>query len=122
MSEEIKDDEQLTEEQKAEKEARALYEKNREHILALVKDGKLPEPRKITRSERRKLDAADVNIFKIKSTDPRSYHAVKDDLADWILDNIYPNFNFDDVENNICIFFSDYIFGLSYRNDITVKN
>lgn len=113
MDEEVKTDEQL---------AKELYEKNREHIMTLVNDKKLPEPRKLTRSERRKLDAAKVNIFKIESTDPRSYFAVKEDLADWILDNIYPKFDFDGLDNNICTFFGEYIFGLSYRNDITVKN
>lgn len=119
---EFKDDE-LNEQQKAEKEAKRIYEANRDLVLGLVKEGKLPEPRKLTRAERRKLDAAKVNIFKIEPTDPRSYHAVKDDLADWIIENIYPKFKgFDDLDASICTFFGEYVFGISYRNDLTAKN
>lgn len=106
----------------AEQEAKELYEKNREYILQLVHDGKLPEPRKLNRKQRRALDAAKVNIFKIEPTDTRTYFAVKEALSDWIIENIYPDFDFDDTDNNTCLFFGEYIFGLSYKNDLTAKN
>lgn len=107
--------------QQIENEAKERYERNKKVILQLVTEGKLPEPRKLTRQERKKLDAAGVNLFKINPTDTRSYMAVKEDMADWIMDTIYPKFPFD-VDNDICLFFGEYIFGLSYKNDLAEKN
>ncbi|MGL5513294.1 MAG: hypothetical protein ACRDBM_08725 [Sporomusa sp.] len=114
--------EEKIEQKNAEQEIKELYEKNREYVLELVAAGKLPEPRKLNRSERRRMDAAKVNIFKTEPDDPRTYHAIKEDMADWIIDNIYPEFDFGNVENNVASFFGEYIFGLSYKNDITAKN
>lgn len=113
----------MSEEQKnTENEIKELHEKNRELILEMVAEGKLPEPRKLSRAERRKLDEAKVNIFKIEPTDSRTYFAVKEDMADWIIDNIYKDVNFDNVDNNVCLFFGEYTFGLSYKSDLAVKN
>ena len=124
MTEEQREEQKkITEEQnRIVQEAKEQYEKNRTIILDLVKDGKLPTPRKLNRSERRKIDAAKLNILKTEPGDQRSFHAVRDDLVDWILDNIYPDFNFDQLDNDICTFFGEYVFGLSNRNDLTVKN
>lgn len=119
---EFKDDEQLTEQQKAEKEAKRIYEANRELVLVLVKEGKLPDPRKLSYSERRKLDASGLHMWKIKPDDKRGFLEVKEDMVDWILATVYPNFDFDGLDNNICVFFGEYVFGLSYRNDLSVKN
>lgn len=104
------------------KELEALYTKNRGIILQLVQEGKLPQPRKLTRAERKALDAAKVNLFKVEVKDPRAVLAVKEDLADWIMDKVYPDFDFGAVDNDVCLWFGDYIFGLSYNNDLTVKN
>ncbi|MDF2631433.1 MAG: hypothetical protein K0Q85_29 [Caproiciproducens sp.] len=108
----------------AEQKRKEQYENNREIILRLAKEGKLPEPRKLTHGERKRLDAAKVNVFKIEAeNDKRSYFTVRDEMSDWIVTNIYPDFKgFDDIDNNIVRFFGEYVFGLSYRDDLAEKN
>ena len=114
----MEDKEQREKEMAAAKEQ---GEKNRDILKGLVAEGKLPEPRALTRSERKKLDAAGHNILKIKRDDPRTLSQIKEDMADWILDNNYPGFDFA-LENNICLWFGEYVFAISYRDDLSAKN
>ena len=114
----------MNDKDKRDKEIEEAMEKgkrNHEIIKNLVSEGRLPEPRSLTRKERKLLDAADVNIFKIKAADPRSIEAIREDCSDWIMDNIYPDFDFD-LPNNICLWFGNYVFGITYRDDLTEKN
>lgn len=103
-------------------EVKELAEKNREYMKSLITEGKLPEARALTRAERKKLDAAGHNLFKIKENDKRSLAEVKENLTDWILDTIYPDVSFDDVSNNVCNWFAEYVFAISYRDDLSEKN
>ena len=54
----------MTDKEKMKKETEH-GEANRQILWDLAKEGKLPEPRALTRRERKSLDAAGVNIFKI---------------------------------------------------------
>lgn len=102
-------------------EAKTIAEQNREIIRKLVAEGKLPEPRPLTRKERKELDKAGYNVFKIKQQDSRSISEIREDCADWILEKLYPDFDFD-LPNPICLWFGSYIFAISYKDDLSEKN
>jgi len=110
------------EKQKEWEEAKKIGEQNLNIIKQLVVEGKLPEPRSLTRKERKALDAANMNVFKIKASDPRSLYAVREDCSDWILDNVYQDFDFNDVPNNILLWFGNHVFGLTYKDELAEKN
>jgi hypothetical protein len=104
-------------------EAEKIGKKNREIILQYVKDGKLPAPRALTQKERKAMDAAGVNPFKIKRDDLRNVAMIREDCADWILENIFKDFTFpEDLPNNIYLWFGNYVFGMTYRDDLSEKN
>ena len=103
-------------------EQKKLGEKNLEVIKKLVKEGKLPQPRALNRRERKDLDKADLNLFKIKPGDTRPFHEIRESCVDWIMDNIYPEFDFSETPNNICLWFGQHVFGLSYKDDLSEKN
>lgn len=110
------------EKEKELEEAKRIGEQNLKIIKQLIAEGKLPELRSLTRKERKALDAANMNVFKIKASDPRSLYAVREDCSDWILDNVYPDFDFNDVPNNILLWFGNKVFGMTYRDDLAEKN
>ncbi len=104
-----------------EEKVEIIGNQNHDLIMQLVAEGKLPEPRSLTRKERKALDAAELNVFKTKPSDTRSLVMIREDCADWIMDHIYPDFDFD-LPNNICLWFGNYIFGITYRDDLSEKN
>lgn len=95
---------------------------NREFLLRLIKEEKLPKARAMNRTERRKLDAAGLNVPKLRNYGEKSFQQIWEDMTDWILDEIYPDFNFDELDNNICSAFGSYIYNLTYGDDLTAKN
>lgn len=101
---------------------RARAEKNRELIMEMVKNGELPEPRPMTRAERLKIDRDGLNILKIKRDDQRPFWEIQDDMREWILKNIYPEFTFDALPNNVVEWFAEYSFMISFRDDLSTKN
>lgn len=100
----------------------STQERNRKVLFDLVEQGKLPEPRAMTRKERRAFDASGNNFFKPKSKDTRPFAGIVDDATDWVLDHIYPDFDFDDLPNNICNAFASYTVGLTYKDELAEKN
>lgn len=96
--------------------------KNREILLALVAEGKLPEPRAMTRKERKEFDASGNNPYKPKTKDSRSFLAFADDATDWIFDHMYKDFDADNLPNNVCNIFALYIVGLTYKDELAEKN
>lgn len=92
--------------------------KNRIIIDEMISEGKLPEIRSLTRKERKMMDDAGVNIRKIDAINDENV----DNMADWILDNIYSDFNFDDMDNNICSLFGILVFRATYEDDLAAKN
>lgn len=113
----------LSEEQRKQiQEAEEKEQRNREIIKKLVAEGKLPEPRSMSRSERKALDLTGNNIAKIKKDDSRTFAAIQDDMFDWILDNIYKGHNFDSLDNNICSAFALYTYKITFEDDLAAKN
>ena len=113
---------QKEEMERVEKELRERAEENKKVIMALVADGKLPKPRALTRKERKELDAKDLNLFKIKDDDKRGLTSVRYDMWDYILDEVFSDFDFDDVPNNVASWFADYVFALTFRDKLSEKN
>lgn len=115
-------DEKQTDLEKRQEALVARAAENRKIIMGLVAEGKLPEPRALTRGERKKVDERGLNIFKVKPEDKRSIAAVQDELHDLILDMLYPSFDFDGLPNNVVTWFGDYVFSITYRDDLSEKN
>lgn len=104
-----------------EKTVDEIGEENRVVIFKLVKEGKLPKPRALTRKERKELDKAGLNMFKSFGDDNLNPVERREACADFILDTLYPDFDFD-LPNGVCLFFGSYIFGLSYGAELAEKN
>ena len=110
----------MTDEQIKDEEERA--EKIRNELRKLAKEGLIPEPRPMTRKERRALDAAELNMSKVPLSDERRFIHVRDDMYDWILDHIYAGHDFDEVDNCVCNALALYTYQLTYQDDIAAKN
>lgn len=95
---------------------------NRKILLGLVADGKLPTPRGLTRTERKALDATGFNIGKIKPDKMNEFSEIAEQMYDWIMDTIYPDFTFDEVSNNVCNAFALYTYKLTYEDNLAGKN
>lgn len=104
-----------------ETEQRQKIEATRQALKELIAAEKLPAARPLTRGQRRKLDEAGVNIRKVDYAKKRVETAV-DEMADWILDNVYAEFCFDALPNNVCTLFAMYVYQLTYEDDIAAKN
>ena len=107
---------------KVQEEMKQRAEENKKIIMTLVSEGRLPSPRPLTRKERKSIDAKGLNIFKIKPDDQRSVATVRDELFDFILDKIFAGFDFNDLPNNVASWFADYVFSITYRDDLSEKN
>ena len=110
-----------TEEQKN-KKIEIEEKAKRDILLALVAKGELPAPSPLTRSQRKALDLTGFNISKSKTTDMMEYSELAEKMYDWIMDNVYPDFNFDSVANNICTAFALYVYKLTYEDIAAEKN
>lgn len=103
------------------KEQQKKVEETRLILKQLISEGKLPEARSLTRGERRALDKAGVNIRKADYAQKR-VDTIVDEMADWIIDHIYPEFDFDSVANNVCTLFAMYVYQMTYEDDLATKN
>ena len=119
-NDELKKQQEELKAQQAEMKQRA--EENKKVIMSLVADGKLPQPRSLTRKERKAIDSKGLNIFKIRPEDKRSIAEVRDELFDFILDTAFPDFDFDELPNNVASWFADYVFAITYRDELSEKN
>lgn len=92
-----------------------------EAINKLIAEGKLPAIRSMTRAQRKEMDAKKLNYFKGGATG-ESAVLQQERCADWILDNVYPDFDFDDLPNNICYYFGQMVFAATYSDKFSEKN
>lgn len=111
--------EKLLEEQKRIEKG---VEDTRNALKKLITEGALPAARAMKRPERRNLDKAGLNIKSYRYNSDKTFSEAQEAMADWILDNIYPDFNFDDLDNNICNLFALYTYHLSYQDNLATKN
>jgi hypothetical protein len=88
----------------------------------MIAAGKLPAVAKLTRKQRRALDAAGFNLRKTKFDTTADLMAGVDNMADWVLDTIYPGFDFDDLDDDICRVFALYTYQNTYDDDLAAKN
>ena len=75
------------------KKAKSSGNPVRDELFRLMKEGKLPQ----------------VRALKMKCTD-------------WIIDHIYPDFDWDDVPSNVVNIFAGFTLGLTYGNELIEKN
>lgn len=97
-------------------------DETRQVLKQLIADGVLPQARAMKRSERKKLDDAGLNIKLYTYRSDKSFNEAQEEMSDWIMDNIYPGFNFDDIDNNVCNLFALYTYQLSYEDTLAIKN
>lgn len=111
-----------TEEIAKQKEIEQQIDETRTILKQMMKDGKLPEARSLTRSERRKMDKDGININAFSVDTKMGYGEMRDKMCDFILDTVYPEFNFDQLPNNVCFIFAMYTYGLTYEDKLAIKN
>ena len=97
-------------------------EENKKIIKQLVKEGKLPELRALTRTERKELDATGLNWLKTTGKETRNPLDVQEQCADWIIDTIFSDFDFSGVDNNICMEFATICYLMTYGASLAEKN
>lgn len=112
----------IDEKEKALKEAMELEKENREKIRELIAEGKLPELKVMNRKQRRELGTSGYDFGKIRLDDKRTFTEIRDDMFDWILDHIYPDFNFDEVDNPTCNAFALLTYKNSMQDNLAAKN
>ncbi len=114
---------QLKVKEEALKRAEEIVESNRKYMRDLIGEGKLPQLQSLTRKQRKDMDAAGVNITKIKADDKRTYAEITDCMIDWIFDHVYPDFKgFDDLDEGVCKAFGLLTFSHTYRDNLAEKN
>lgn len=106
---------------KQQEELKKKAEESKKIIFAMVEKGELPMPRPLTRGERKMADAQGKNPFKIIHGDKRSMMSIAEDAADFVC-QLFPDFDFDALPNHIVKWWADYIFAISYRDDLSEKN
>lgn len=104
------------------KEAQARHDRIVADIMEMVKEGKLPEIRCLTRKQRRELDKQKLNYLKTVFQTKETAIGMQEKCYDWILDNVYPDFDFDELPNNICFFFGEAVYNATYSDDFSEKN
>lgn len=112
---------ELKEAKEREEKREAQEAVNREVLLALVAEGKIPAPRALTRPERKAMDLAGVNFSKRKSDDKRAFGDLVEETYDWIIDNIYPG-ELEAVGNNISNYVALRSYNMTYSDDLAIKN
>lgn len=103
-------------------QAEQELKENREIIKRLISDNVLPPAKKLSRKQRKDLDKTGNDISKISKDDKRSFLQIRDDMVDWILDTIYPDFNFDELDNDVCTAFALYTYNISIKDVLAEKN
>ena len=95
----------------------------RDKIYKMIDEGKLPEIKSMTRKQRKEVDAKKLNYFKYGMDDSNQNLITKQEQSvDWVLDNVYPDFNFDDLPNNVCFVFGQMVFATTYGDKVSEKN
>lgn len=94
----------------------------RDEIFRLIKEGKLPEVRVLTRKERKELTKTGFNMYQPKVDENTNFLDLKMKCVDWVVDNIYPDFDWDDVPSNVVNIFVGFTLGLTYGDNFIEKN
>lgn len=104
------------------KEAQERHEKITAEIMKMIADGKLPEVRSMTRKQRRELDEQKLNYLKTVFQTKETAIGMQEKCYDWILDHVYPDFDFDSLPNNVCFFFGEQVYSATYSDKFAEKN
>ncbi|AIF52002.1 hypothetical protein [Pelosinus sp. UFO1] len=112
---------ELKEAKEREEKREAQEARNREILLELIAAGTVPEPRPLTRKERKAMDEAGCNFSKPKTGENRKFGELIEDTYDWIIDNIYPG-QLDNVSNNIANYIALRTYNMTYNDDLAIKN
>lgn len=102
--------------------AREQANKNLEILQKLIKENKLPQYRALTRKERKKMTEAGVNVYYVVINENDTIQKLYEQMTDWILDNVFPDFDFDDLDNGLCKAFATKCFGMTYSDNLAEKN
>lgn len=78
---------------------------------------KLPEPRALTRKELRQLKAAGLDPFfaGLKDKTPAEVTEFTQNMCDYIVDNFFPNYDWDNVSNGAILEFGHKCYQLAYN-------
>lgn len=98
-----------------------ILKKSEAALQKLIEQGKLPPARGMTRKERKTYDATGFNPVNPKAKD-KSFYELNDESTDWILENVYKGFDFDDLQNNIVEAFVGWTKRLTYGDYVGEKN
>jgi NTP pyrophosphatase (non-canonical NTP hydrolase) len=93
-----------------------------EFIKKMISDKKLPQLKILTRKQRKEIDKKNINYLKSQIGDQRNPLAVQEECYDWILENVYKEFDFSDLPNNICLVFARMTFSSVYKDELAEKN
>ena len=102
--------------------AREQANKNLEILQKLIKENKLPQYRALTRKERKKMTEAGVNVYYVVINENDTIQKLYEQMTDWILDNVFPDFDFDDLDNGLCKAFATKCFAMTYSDNLAEKN
>lgn len=94
----------------------------RDKIYKMIDEGKLPEIKSMTRKQRKEVDAKKLNYFKYGIDSNQNLITKQEQSVDWVLDNVYPDFDFDDLPNNVCFVFGQMVFAATYGDKVSEKN
>ena len=94
----------------------------RDKIYMMIDVGKLPEIKSMTRKQRKEVDAKKLNYFKYGIDSNQNLITKQEQSVDWVLDNVYPDFDFDDLPNNVCFVFGQMVFAATYGDKVSEKN
>lgn len=98
-----------------------IWKKSEAALQKLIDQKKLPQVRGMTRKERKAYDATGFNPANPKIKD-KSFYDINEEATDWILENVYKGFNFDDLQNNIVEAFVGWTRRLTYGDYVGEKN
>ena len=112
----------MTDEEKKLQKQQERYKKQQDAIEKLIKEGKLPEIKALTRGQRKELDKAVLNYLKTLFKGQETAVERQEKCYDWILEHVYQDFNFDDLPNNICYYFADQVYNATYSDKFAEKN
>ena len=99
------------------KKAKSSGNPVRDELFRLMKEGKLPQVRALTRKERKELTKTGFNMY-----ENTNFLDLKMKCVDWVVDNIYPDFDWDDVPSNVVNIFVGFTLGLTYGDNFIEKN
>ena len=104
------------------KKAKSSGNPVRDELFRLMKEGKLPQVRALTRKERKELTESGYDLYQPKVDENTIIPALEMKCTDWIIDHIYPDFDWDDVPSNVVNIFAGFTLGLTYGTELVEKN